>query len=105
MELFLHANLDGIGMSLPQMKKAECAPVAAHSAFVFPGPPGAGICTPVASLKLHREAPIDTVDPETVDSTGNLLQPQEGGLRRDPAILDTDGEAPAFFRCFDSSCI
>ena len=79
------------------MRKAECAKSAAHSAFVFPGPPGAGTCTPVASLKLHREAPIDTVDPETVDSTGNLLQPQEGGLCRDPAILDTDGEAPAFF--------
>ncbi len=70
----------------------------AHPAVVFPGPPGAESCTPVASLKLHREAPVGTVDPETVDPAGNPLQPQEGGLRRDPAISDADGEATTFFR-------
>ena len=64
---------------------------------LVPWTTGDGEPPPVASLKLHREAPAGTVDPETVYPTGNLPQPQEGGLCRDPAILDTDGEAPAFF--------
>lgn len=65
-------------------------------AVLFPGPPGAENRTPVASLKLHREAPIDTVDPETVNSIGEVASTPGGRAAPRSRKIDADGEAPAF---------
>lgn len=72
------------------MKRGQVERRATHPRFVFPEQPGQRHATPALSLKLHREAFAEAVDPDTAIFSKLVAPTQEGGSCRIPAQTDTD---------------
>lgn len=73
-----------------QTKRALCD-FGRTAPLVIPGT-GAAEAAPVRSMKPHREAPAEVVDPETTLASKHLASTQEGGQHEFPAKLRANGE-------------